>query len=111
MLQSTDFSYHFSARLRPWVHYVPLTYTTADLIEKVEWLRAHDGMARQLADNARHFGVSHLRMEDYFCYAGAAFSLLGDLEKGSEVLQPFPAGAGKATITSSIWSKWLPFIK
>jgi hypothetical protein len=26
LLQLSEFEYHFSARLKPWVHYVPLTY-------------------------------------------------------------------------------------
>ena len=40
-LQETDFIYHFSARLKPWVHYVPLAYNAADVLEKVLWLKAH----------------------------------------------------------------------
>lgn len=37
LLQTGNFAYHFSSRLQPWVHYVPLTYTMsgwrASLIE------------------------------------------------------------------------------
>lgn len=39
LLQESEFSYHFSSRLRPWVHYVPLSYSASDLIEKIEWLK------------------------------------------------------------------------
>jgi Glycosyl transferase family 90 len=35
MLQESEFSYHFSTRLKPWVHYVPLTYSASDIVEKV----------------------------------------------------------------------------
>ena len=35
LLHKSAFFYHFSARLRPWVHYVPLAFSAADLIEKV----------------------------------------------------------------------------
>jgi hypothetical protein len=35
LLQSSSFSYHFSARLQPWVHYVPLASSMADIIDKV----------------------------------------------------------------------------
>ena len=66
--------------------YVPLAHSSADLIEKIEWLRRNDGMAQQLATNARNFGTSYLRVEDYLCYAGAALSLLADLEQGSDVI-------------------------
>eukprot|EP01032_Pedospumella_encystans_P008582 gene8582-10168_t len=34
LLQASTFSYHFSARLVPWVHYVPLSHSMADLIDK-----------------------------------------------------------------------------
>ena len=49
LLPQSPFLYHFSSRLLAWVHYVPLLYTSADLIEKVEWLRDHDDMAQQIA--------------------------------------------------------------
>ena len=68
MLQETDMVYHFSSRLKPWVHYVPLSMTAADLPEKVRWLQNNDAFARQLARNARNFGLSYLRLEDYYCY-------------------------------------------
>ena len=38
LLPKSAFVYHFSARLVPWVHYVPLAYSSADLIEKVQQL-------------------------------------------------------------------------
>ena len=86
LLQSTTFRYHFSARLIPWVHYVPLSYSSGDLIEKIEWLQKHDHLAQQIADNGRNFGKSYLRMEDYFCYVGAALQLVGRLEQGTNVI-------------------------
>ena len=56
LLQESLYQYHFSNALKPWVHYVPITYNTADLIEKVEWLKAHDDLAQKLAINAANFG-------------------------------------------------------
>ena len=35
LLQMSTFAYHFSARLVPWVHYVPLSYSMSDVIDKV----------------------------------------------------------------------------
>eukprot|EP01033_Poteriospumella_lacustris_P005111 gene5111-3651_t len=69
LLQESSLRYHFSARLIPWVHYVPLSYSSADLVRKVRWLREHDDLAQQLAANARAFARSYLRIEDYYCYA------------------------------------------
>ncbi len=34
-MQQSEFEYHFSGRLVPWVHYVPLSYNTADVVAKV----------------------------------------------------------------------------
>ena len=62
LLAKSPFSYHFSSRLVPWVHYVPLSFSASDLVQKIEWLRDNDGMARQLALNAKNFGKSYLRM-------------------------------------------------
>ena len=89
LLQRTEFVYHFSALLKPWVHYVPLSYSAADVIDKVQWLLDHDDMARQIAANGRAFARSYLRMEDYYCYAAHAIEMLGNLQEGSNVTQPF----------------------
>ena len=86
LLQSTNFRYHFSARLIPWVHYVPLSYSSGDLIEKIEWLQSHDHLAQQIAENGKNFGKSYLRMEDYLCYVGAALQLVARLEQGTDVI-------------------------
>jgi len=72
----------------PWVHYVPLAYNMADLIDKVEWLRSNDDMAQTLAQNAANFGKSYLRLEDYFCYAAKAMQVLAQLQRGSDALEP-----------------------
>lgn len=71
LLQESEFSYHFSERLKPWVHYVPLAYNAADVVEKIEWLKAHDHLAQRIANNARNFGRSYLRLEDYYCYVSS----------------------------------------
>ena len=82
-------SYHFSARLQEWVHYVPLAHSSADLIEKIEWLRAHDDLAQRIATNARNFGTSYLRLEDYYCYFAAALASFAGVEKGTGVTALF----------------------
>ena len=68
---TTEIKYHFSARLKPWVHYVPIAYNGADVIDKIKWLRKHDDLAYALAKNAHAFGQSYLRLEDYYCYTAA----------------------------------------
>ena len=94
LLQTTDYEYHFSARLKPWVHFVPISYSAADIIEKVEWLQQHEHMAFRIAQNARNFGLSYLRIEDYLCYIATLLKQLGDLysdKSDSTALIPFDA--------------------
>eukprot|EP01038_Epipyxis_sp_PR26KG_P008455 gene8455-11433_t len=89
LLQDSNMEYHFSARLKPWVHYVPLTYNAADVVEKVEWLIAHDELAHQIAINARNFGRSYLRLEDQFCYALTALEQIALVMNNTDALAPF----------------------
>ena len=89
LLQETSFSYHFTSRLKPWVHYVPLSFNTADAIAKVEWLQQHDKEAQRIAQNGLNFGKSYLRMEDMYCYIATAFKSIEDIMNGSTALIPF----------------------
>ena len=89
LLQSSSHVYHFSARLKPWVHFVPVAHSLSDIIEKVEWLVQHDDLARQIAQNAENFGKSYLRLEDYFCYAADALHTIAEIENKSDVLVGF----------------------
>lgn len=100
LLQTSPFVYHFSARLKPWVHYVPVSYALSDLTEKVIWLREHDDLARQIAANAKAFADSYLRYEDYHCYVASALYTVGRLLNGSTaVTEPFdPVRADLSTV-------------
>lgn len=91
LLQKSSSNYHFSSRLKPWVHYVPISTTGADIIHKIKWLRRHDNLARRIARNGYNFGRSYLRLEDYLCYTATALESLGKLLHGSDVLEPFNA--------------------
>jgi hypothetical protein len=88
LLQEAGFNYPFSARLQPWVHYVPLAYNMADAIDKIDWLIKHDDMAQQIARNAKNFGKSYLRLEDYFCYLAMSLHLLSEMQKDDGVTEP-----------------------
>jgi hypothetical protein len=89
MLQESEFSYHFTARLKPWVHYVPIAYNAADVVEKIEWLKAHDHLAQRIASNARNFGKSYLRLEDYYCYIASALETVAAITKNTSAAVPF----------------------
>lgn len=83
------YSYTFSNRLIPYVHYVPISYTGGDLIEKIQWLRENDDLAIRIVENAKTFGASYLRLEDHFCYMTQALEAVSELGKGSDVLDLF----------------------
>lgn len=89
LLQKSTFSYHYSAYLKPWVHYVPLSYSGDDIIDKIEWLQSHPNMARKIAENGRKFGQSYLRLEDYFCYFVNIFEEIAKRVNNTDALEPF----------------------
>ncbi len=89
LLQESEFEYHFSARLKPWVHYVPITYTTADIIEKILWLQQHEHAAYRIAQNAKNFGQSYLRLEDFLCYSATLLKTLSNITSATDANEPF----------------------
>src|SRR5690606_37830869 len=40
-------------RLKPWEHYVPVKADASDLGEQIEWVRANDGRAAEIAANGQ----------------------------------------------------------
>ena len=121
-------SIYLKHNFRPQVHYVPLSYSSSDLIEKIEWLIEHDTMAQRIAENAKNFGTlmicvyncryrctiiilidspstnitfstyfflhcsgkSYLRLEDYYCYVGAALTLTAEIMRDTDATADFP---------------------
>lgn len=66
---SADIQYYYG-ELAPWVHYIPVKNDLSDLREKLHWAKLHDKEAKQIAQNAREFALSHL-MPDHiltYCY-------------------------------------------
>ena len=102
LIQHHDFEYHFSSRLKPWVHFVPLSFSTADLPDKIRWLQQNDHLARILAHNARTFALSHLRLEDMVCYAANALALVGSVPP-SEPFDPIPLEGWGSGPLEKLW--------
>ena len=73
------YSYTFSSRLVPYVHYIPISYTGGDIVEKVQWLRENDVIAQKIIQNAQNFASSYLRLEDHYCYMATALEAIGGL--------------------------------
>jgi hypothetical protein len=89
LLVSSHLQYHISGLLRPWVHYVPLSTSGADVAAKVRWLQQNDHLARQIAENGHNFGLSYLRLEDYLCFAATAVGALGEVMANTTALEGF----------------------
>jgi len=56
--------------LVPWYHYIPVpsSASQSQLLAILEFLSHHRDLAQEIAENGKHFVVSHLRMEDVSCY-------------------------------------------
>ena len=45
-------------RFKPWIHFVPVSSGLDDLVEKIEWLRAHDAEARMIGERGKALAAS-----------------------------------------------------
>jgi hypothetical protein len=52
---------------------------------QVLWLQEHEHLAKKIAANARNFGKSYLRYEDYLCYISSAIETIGSIENSTDV--------------------------
>lgn len=75
--QQSDYYEHYYHRLTPWVHYVPVKRDLSDLIEKVEWAKANDEMAKTIAKNGANFARNNLLPQHIFCYHVSLFLVSG----------------------------------
>ena len=66
--QASGYYEHFYKLLVPWKHYVPVDTDLNDLLEQVEWARAEDEQAEEMAMNSIQFVKDHLLPEHLYCY-------------------------------------------
>lgn len=60
--------------LKPYVHYVPLSFHGSDVLHKVAWCRRHDAVAKRIADAARDYARTALTEANIACYWYRLFS-------------------------------------
>jgi hypothetical protein len=60
-LQARRWKEFFYADLVPMRHYIPVCEDLSDLGSMLDWAQTHPLEARQIADNARQYAVTHLR--------------------------------------------------
>jgi protein glucosyltransferase len=66
--QETDNEQWFYDAVKPWIHYVPVKQDLSDLLEKVEWIKAHDDEARKIAERSTEFVQNNLMPEHLDLY-------------------------------------------
>ena len=54
--------------VKPWVHYVPINANASDVIEKIEFLRANDARAREIALSGQRFAKELFTRKGLSCY-------------------------------------------
>lgn len=64
----SDWIQWYYAKLKPFVHFVPVKHDLDDLPAKIEWAKAHDSEAKAIARKARKFALEHLTMADHLAY-------------------------------------------
>ncbi len=78
LLQDTGSRVWFQHMMKPGVHYIPIKEDLSDLLEKIEWCRAHDDECRQIAEDALELGRKIMTKDavvDYF--AATLWALAG----------------------------------
>jgi hypothetical protein len=66
--QESPFYEHFYRDLQPNVHFLPLKRDLSDVIEQINWARAHPEKVRQMISNARQFVHDQLQPKHIYCY-------------------------------------------
>ncbi len=69
ILQTRDAVEFYTPLLKPFVHYIPTAGDFSDLVERIEWARAHDEEARQIVYNANQFAAAYLSEDAMYEYA------------------------------------------
>jgi len=59
----SDYVQWYFADMEPWVHYVPIKRNLSDLVEALIYLKEHDGLAKQIAQNGLEFVRGHITKE------------------------------------------------
>jgi len=76
---------YVDALMKPYEHYVPISYDLSDLTAKVKWLQQNDAEARRIAENGKKLANQRMRLEDHICYIWRALEALGTKVASAEV--------------------------
>lgn len=66
--QDSSYYEHFYHKTVPWEHYVPVRGDLSDLLDQVEWAKAEDKHAEEIAANSAQFVRDNLLPDHLYCY-------------------------------------------
>ncbi|XP_037590976.1 protein O-glucosyltransferase 1 isoform X3 [Cebus imitator] len=58
----------FYPQLKPWVHYIPVKTDLSNVQELLQFVKANDDVAQEIAERGSQFIRNHLQMDDITCY-------------------------------------------
>jgi len=67
--------------LKPYVHYVPLSFHASDVLHKVAWCRRHAAAAKRIADAARDYARTTLTEANIACYWYRLFTRYAEVQR------------------------------
>ena len=79
--QETPSIEFFYDDLKPYVHYVPLSFHGSDVLHKVAWCRKHDAAAKRIADAARDYARDALTEANIACYWFRLFTRYAEVQQ------------------------------
>lgn len=66
--QDSTFYEYFYKKLKPMHHYVPINRDLSNLVEKIQWAKENDDIARKIAQQAQQFANENLTPDKVLCY-------------------------------------------
>ncbi|KAJ7735937.1 glycosyl transferase family 90-domain-containing protein [Mycena metata] len=89
VFKATVFEEYFNDWIRPYEHYIPVLPDLSDLLQKVEWARAHDAEARMIQERGRAVAERVMTDAQNDCYF---FALLLEWARLQEMARNVTAG-------------------
>ncbi|KIM51684.1 glycosyltransferase family 90 protein [Scleroderma citrinum Foug A] len=68
VFKATIYPEWYSSRIAPWVHYVPIQISYADLYDALAFFRTHDDLAESIATQGKEWSQNFWRKEDMAAY-------------------------------------------
>ncbi|POW12261.1 hypothetical protein PSTT_04555 [Puccinia striiformis] len=68
IIKNTIFPEWYADRIQPWFHYVPVKTDYSDLHDIIHFLKTHDDLAAQIAQNGRDYSRRYWRPQDMAAY-------------------------------------------